>query len=145
MMVLECNVGKLHFTLKVKSNLTAILGDSGSGKTLFAKALKNKVVAEHTIDNYCFFDYSSRVADIVDSIQKSVNKIFIIDNADLLLQTNINWARLLHKNNTNTYLIFTRDPFAFGIPYEGIARLVRTGNCIQTVYTSELDIGVEEI
>lgn len=145
-MTLECSTVTLQFRVQLKSFLTAIAGDSGSGKTLFAQTLKKHVFTANTIKGYYFYDCYVEYETLVKEIESSKNRVFIIDNADLLLDTPIKWPKLFYSNDTNTYVVFTRDPAAFGVYWKNVAELSKTGNLIEAVYLDEiLRASVDEV
>ena len=91
--------------LNLESNITFISGDSGTGKSALYSFLEELATENKQIRCFNYLDYKKLYKN---SIKQSKGKLFIIDNADILLDDNIrNYIALDEKNQ---YIIIGRNP-----------------------------------
>lgn len=103
------NVGCTIFDIKLRKQLVLVMGKSGVGKSFFFNSFKNYILAngkENMVYFYNFADVGNRDY-MYDRIRKSKNKLFVIDNADLLISKKM--KQIISKDCNNQYLIFTRN------------------------------------
>lgn len=90
------------FKLKFRDNLTLIDGDSGIGKTMLFKQIRNDALVNKP--NIVCINKDNGTA--IDNILKSnKNKVIVIDNAEIILNMRNRLFVSLDKNNQ--YIIFT--------------------------------------
>ena len=87
------------------SNVTFIAGDSGVGKTAVYSFLRELSSED---DRIICLNYIDRNKDYVDVIMRAKGKLFVIDNADILLNDNIRHHIAL--DTENQYIIIGRNP-----------------------------------
>ena len=89
----------------LKYNITFIAGDSGVGKSAVYSFLREESAENNTIK--CF-NYLDQNKGYKNSIKNSKGKLFVIDNADLLL--NDDMRRYIAMDSNNQYIIIGRNP-----------------------------------
>ena len=93
----------VDFTLD--NNITFIQGDSGVGKSAVFSFLKELSAEDKKIKCFNYLDKNKKFNS---SIKQSKNKVFIIDNADLLLDDAL--RRHISADAENQYIIIGRNP-----------------------------------
>ena len=91
--------------LRLEYNITFIIGDSGVGKSALYSFLE-EFSAEKK--NIICFNYLDKARNYKNSIKNSKDKLFVIDNADILLDDGMREYIALDSNNQ--YIIFGRNP-----------------------------------
>lgn len=91
--------------LQLDSNVTFIAGDSGTGKSAVFSFLK-EYASENK--NIRCFNYLDQKIGYKATIKNSKGKLFVIDNADLLLDDNM--RRWIVMDPNNQYIIIGRNP-----------------------------------
>ena len=91
--------------LKLESNVTFITGDSGTGKSAVYSFLEEYASEDKRIR--CF-NYLDRNKGYKASIRNSKGKLFIIDNADILLDDKLRQRIVL--DSVNQFIIIGRNP-----------------------------------
>ena len=91
--------------LQIESNVTFITGDSGVGKTAVYSFLREMSSEDSRI--VCL-NYIDRNKDYNDTITNAKGKLFIIDNADILLDDEM--RRYIAMDTENQYIIIGRNP-----------------------------------
>ena len=94
---------EVDFTLE--NNITFICGDSGTGKSAVFSFMQEMASEDKRIK--CF-NYLDNKKNYKTSIKQSKDKLFIIDNADLLLDDIMRSYIALDGNNQ--YIIIGRNP-----------------------------------
>lgn len=94
---------EVDFTLE--NNITFICGDSGTGKSAVFSFMQEMASEDKRIK--CF-NYLDNKKNYKTSIKQSKDKLFIIDNADLLLDDIMRSNIALDGNNQ--YIIIGRNP-----------------------------------
>ena len=91
--------------LYLDSNVTFISGDSGTGKSALYSFMEEYAAENKSIK--CF-NYLDRKKSYKSSIKQSKGKLFIIDNADILLDDNM--RSYIAFDSKNQYIIIGRNP-----------------------------------
>ena len=94
---------EVDFTLE--ANVTFIAGDSGTGKSAVFSFLQELSAENKTIKCYNYLDMKKNYKA---AIRKSKGKLFIIDNADILLDDAMRWH--IATDGQNQYIIIGRNP-----------------------------------
>ena len=87
------------------SNITILMGDSGTGKTASFSFIKECMAMNPDIMCLNYLDYQKDIADI---IKKANGKLIVIDNADVLLDDDV--RKYIALDDKNQYLIIGRNP-----------------------------------
>ena len=82
-------------------NVVVIMDDSGVGKTMVYNILKSELFADPRL---AYLDYTNLEQDYKSIIRESNGKIFIIDNADVLLD-DIELQKYIAFDHKNQYII----------------------------------------
>ena len=104
--------------LVICSNVTFITGDSGTGKTAVFSFLQEMSSEDGRI--VCF-NYIDRNKDCKDVILKAEGKLFIIDNADILLDDEI--RQHIAMDTENQYIIIGRNPTGLLLSHDEIYKM----------------------
>ena len=105
----------------LENNITFIVGDSGTGKSAVFSFLK-ELAAEN--NNIRCFNYLDLKKNYKNSIKRSKEKLFIIDNADILLNDDMRWY--IATDGENQYIIIGRNPSGLMLDQEDIRELDST-------------------
>lgn len=105
----------------IESNITFIVGDSGTGKSAVFSFLQEMAAEDKRIKCYNFLDKSKSYKA---SIQKSKGKLIVIDNADILLNDNMRWH--IATDAENQYIIIGRNPSGLMLNLDDMMELVGT-------------------
>lgn len=93
----------VDFDLVFYDPLTIISGESGVGKTLLFKALRNDSILG-ILDAICL-NYESVTSNIIDiTLNSAQNKIIVIDNADIILTVEQKFK--ISTDQNNQYIVF---------------------------------------
>jgi len=117
------NPYKVDFNLRPP--VTIIRGDTGSGKTLFCQWLKlQKRLPENRAKykNVILMDHGSDIQDIVGK----KGKLFVVDNADFLLENATDIVEHIATDYDNNYLIICRRAYDFDASPNHYATIVET-------------------
>ncbi len=98
-----------------ETNITFIIGDSGTGKSAVFSFINEFSYEEKRLRCFNYIDYNKNYKQ---SIRKSKNKIFVIDNADILLDDGM--RRYISKDVMNQYVIIGRNPRGLALSYDEI-------------------------
>ncbi len=107
--------------LKLDYNVTFISGDSGTGKSALYSFLQ-EYAAENK--NVRCFNYLDQKKSYKNSIKQSKGKLFVIDNADILLDDDI--RRYIAFDDKNQYIIIGRNPTGLQLTVDEIFELQDT-------------------
>ena len=91
--------------LLLETNITFISGDSGTGKSALFSFIEELAAEDKRIK--CFNYLDSKKA-YKNSIKQSKGKLFVIDNADILLDDRM--RRYIALDENNQYIIIGRNP-----------------------------------
>ena len=109
----------VDFTLD--DNITFIVGDSGTGKTAAYSFLQELAAEDKRIRCFNYLDLSQSYKR---TIKRSRGKLFIIDNADILLDDAM--RRYIALDGQNQYIIMGRNPTGLMLNMEDIMELKST-------------------
>lgn len=90
---------------KFTNNITILMGDSGTGKTLAFSFIRECMAVNPKLLCINYLDYQK---DIGDMIRKADGKLIVIDNADILLDDDT--RKYISLDDKNQYLIIGRNP-----------------------------------
>ena len=88
-----------------KTNITILMGDSGTGKTAVFSFIKECMAVNPNIVCINYQDYQR---DIKKLIAGEIGKLIVIDNADILLDDDT--RKYISLDDKNQYLIIGRNP-----------------------------------
>ena len=91
--------------LLLETNITFISGDSGTGKSALFSSIEELAAEDKRIK--CF-NYLDNKKAYKNSIKQSKGKLFVIDNADILLDDRM--RRYIALDENNQYIIIGRNP-----------------------------------
>lgn len=91
--------------LQLGHNITFISGESGTGKSALYSFLEELAAEDKRIKCFNYLDFKKLYKN---SIKRSKGKLFIIDNADILLDDALRSYIALDENNQ--YIIIGRNP-----------------------------------
>lgn len=93
-----------HLDFKFKNNITFLTGDSGIGKTVIFSILQEAAVEN---DKLLCINYLDINKDVLSILRCAENKLVVIDNADILLTSEI--RKWISFDRVNQYLIIGRN------------------------------------
>lgn len=108
-----------YVDLVLDSNVTFITGDSGTGKSAVYSFLEEFSSEDNRVRCFNYLDYNKGYKA---SIRNSKGKLFIIDNADLLLDNRMREAMVM--DTKNQYIIIGRNPSGLLLSQDDIQELV---------------------
>ena len=91
--------------LCLEENITFISGDSGTGKSALFSFLEELAAEDKRIKCFNYLDMKKKYKN---SIKQSKDKLFIIDNADILLDDSM--RSYIALDDKNQYIIIGRNP-----------------------------------
>lgn len=103
---------------EIENNITFIKGDSGTGKSAVFSFIEELTTEKKNIKCYNYLDAK---ANYKVAIKRSKDKLFVIDNADLLLDDKMR-EYIAHDKN-NQYIIIGRNPKGLLLSYDEIYEL----------------------
>lgn len=112
-----------HVDLQIESNITFINGESGVGKSALFTFLQEMSAEDKRIK--CF-NYLDQNKGYKSSIKKSKGKLFVIDNADILLDDKM--RSYISLDEKNQYIIIGRNPTGLLLTQNEIFELNSTSN-----------------
>ena len=104
--------------LEIRSNVTFITGDSGTGKSAVFSFLQELSSEDERIICFNYIDHNK---DCKDTILKAKGKLFIIDNADILLDDEI--RQYIAMDTENQYVIIGRNPTGLFLSQDEIYKM----------------------
>lgn len=110
------------------SNITILMGDSGTGKTASFSFIKECMALNPEILCLNYLDYQKDIADIIKNANR---KLIVIDNADVLLDDDV--RKYIALDDKNQYLIIGRNPKNLFTTKENLFELVSEAQGEQTV------------
>lgn len=102
----------------LETNVTFIIGDSGTGKSAVFSFLQELAAEDKRIR--CF-NYLDQKKNYKSTIRQSKGKLFIIDNADILLDDALRWH--IATDGQNQYIIIGRNPTGLMLNQDEIMEL----------------------
>lgn len=104
--------------LYLENNITFISGESGTGKSALYSFLEELAAEDKKIKCFNYLDHKKAYKS---SIKQSRDKMFVIDNADILLDDNL--RRYISLDGNNQYIIIGRNPTALLLNMDEIYEL----------------------
>lgn len=108
------NSGNMHFDLDIRKPISQIVGNSATGKTWLVNYMQND--RKSGVSNgISYFRNVYTVTSVEETkILKGVTKsLILIDRGDFILVDNL--VSKIRADRKNTYLIFARGGYSFGI------------------------------
>lgn len=127
---IETRHTSFYVDLQLETNITFINGDAGVGKSVLYSFLVEMSAEDSRIKCFNYLDNNKR---FITSIKNSKNKLFIIDNADILLDDKMRSYIALDENNQ--YIIIGRNPTGLLLTQDEIYELSATTNNNITYFT----------
>lgn len=116
--------------LIIEANVTFIVGDSGTGKSAVFSFLQEFAAENKSIKCYNYLD---KKAGYKSAIKKSNGKLFIIDNADIMLDDALRWY--IATDVKNQYILIGRNPTGLMLDQEEIMELESRTEDGKTLFT----------
>lgn len=113
-----------------ETNVTFIVGDSGTGKSAVFSFLQELAAEDNEIKCYNYLDKKSGYKT---SIKKFKGKLIVIDNADILLDDNMRWH--IATDGQNQYIIIGRNPTGLMLSQDDIMELNSVTTNEKTMFT----------
>ena len=110
------------------SNITLLMGDSGTGKSASYSYIKECMSMNPDILCINYLEYQK---DIGEMIRAATGKLIVIDNADVLLDDGI--RKFIALDDKNQYLIIGRNPKNLFATKDNLYELVSEKKNDQTV------------
>ncbi|WP_034445765.1 hypothetical protein [Butyrivibrio sp. AE2032] len=107
-----------YVDLMLDSNVTFVAGDSGVGKSAVYSFLQEYSSEDKRVRCLNYLDYNKQYKN---AIKSSKGKLFVIDNADLLLDDKM--RQHIALDNYNQYIIIGRNPTALMLSQDEILEL----------------------
>jgi len=104
---------------KLDNNITFIYGDSGIGKSAVFSFLEEMATEDKRIKCFNYLDVKTNYKS---SVKQSKDKLFVIDNADLLLDDKM--REYIAGDIKNQYIIIGRNPKGLRLCYDEIYKLI---------------------
>lgn len=114
----------------LEANVTFIVGDSGTGKSAVFSFLQELAAENKTFKCYNYLD---KKAGYKTAIKNAKGKLFVIDNADILLDDALRWY--IATDGQNQYVLIGRNPTGLLLEQEDIMELSSKTNNGKTVFT----------
>ena len=114
----------------LEANVTFIVGDSGTGKSAVFSFLKELAAENKTIRCYNYLD---KKAGYKSAIKRASGKLFIIDNADILLDDDM--RRYIATDGKNQYILIGRNPTGLMLSQDDIMELISESHDGRTLFT----------
>lgn len=116
--------------LRLDQNITFISGDSGTGKSAMYSFISEMAAEDKNIRCFNYLDQKTRYKD---SIKKSKGKLFVIDNADILLDDDM--RSYIALDSQNQYIIIGRNPTGLLLNVDEIYELDSRSESGRTIFT----------
>ena len=116
--------------LILEANVTFIVGDSGTGKSAVFSFLQEFAAENKSIKCYNYLD---KKTGYKSAIKKSNGKLFIIDNADIMLDDALRWY--IATDVKNQYILIGRNPTGLMLDQEEIMELESRTDNGKTLFT----------
>ena len=116
--------------LIIEANVTFIVGDSGTGKSAVFSFLQEFAAENKSIKCYNYLD---KKTGYKSAIKKSNGKLFIIDNADIMLDDALRWY--IATDGKNQYILIGRNPTGLMLDQEEIMELESRTDNGKTLFT----------
>lgn len=123
---IDANYCGRHILLEFTNNMTVVCGNSGVGKTRLWELLGDLVLD---------FPYLSMLSlrnkndNILELLKSSSGKLFVIDNADIVLGAEE--RKYVAFDGSNQYLLFGRNPENLMLTYNNLREIVWGSDFVQ--------------
>ena len=114
----------------LEANVTFIVGDSGTGKSAVFSFLQELAAENKSIKCYNYLD---KKTSYKSAMKRANGKLFIIDNADILLDDDMRWH--IATDGQNQYILIGRNPTGLMLNQEDIMELSSRTDNGKTVFT----------
>lgn len=121
----------IEFNLIFHSRMTIIDGESGIGKTMIFKAMKQDSI-ENNLGYLCLNYKDKENNNIEHAIKLAKNRIIIIDDADVVLT--LEQKLYIARDKDNQYIIFAHSTEGFFPTDSSIVELIGCDNKRELVY-----------
>jgi ABC-type phosphate/phosphonate transport system ATPase subunit len=118
---IRTNHTSFEVDLVIDNNVTFIIGDSGTGQSAVYSFLQEMAAENKSIVCFNYLDLKKRYKT---TIKQSKEKLFIIDNADILLDDAIRWH--IATDGKNQYILIGRNPTGLMLRQDDIMELDST-------------------
>ncbi len=105
-------------SLRLDYNITFLLGDSGTGKSAVYSFIDEMSTEDKRIKCFNYLDIKKGYKN---SIKQSKGKLFVIDNADVLLDDG--FREYIAMDSNNQYIIIGRNPTGLMLTQDNIYEL----------------------
>ena len=116
--------------LHIENNVTFICGESGTGKSALFSFLEEYSAEDKRIRCFNFLDHNKAYKS---SIKRSKGKLFVIDNADVLLDDNM--RNYIAFDGLNQYIIIGRNPTGLLLEMDEVFELDSKKTDGKTIFT----------
>lgn len=120
---------------QIDNNITFIKGDSGVGKSAVFSFLEEMAAEDKRIKCFNYLDIKKQYTS---SIKRSNGKLFVIDNADLLLNNEM--RKYIALDDKNQYIIIGRNPEGLLLNYDELCELASHTEGEITTFTLEKSV-----
>lgn len=121
--------GPFIVDFKIPYNIILIVGDAGTGKSMIYSFIEEYGTEDARIRCLNYLDCNKPYKK---SIKRSKGKLFVIDNADVLLDDNM--RQYIATDANNQYIIIGRNPTGLLLIQDNIYELVHTKEGAKTVF-----------
>ena len=105
--------------LHLRYNVTFVVGDSGTGKSAVYSFIQELATEDKRIRCFNYLDIKKAYKS---AIKQSKGKLFVIDNADILLDDSM--REYIARDSNNQYLIIGRNPTGLMLTKDNIFEMV---------------------
>ena len=112
------------------NNLTLLMGDSGTGKSIVYSLIKEMMVFD---ERFICFNYRDSQEHIKNSVYSLQGKLIVIDNADIILDDEI--KKYISTDARNQYLLIGRNPKNLFATADNYYELISDNNGKSTVFS----------
>lgn len=102
-----------HYLLELKGPKNIIKGCSGTGKTFLYESLKKLSLAKDDLSKYDLSNIALVNAENKGKTSQYKNRLIIIDDADLILDSER--VKRINEDTNNRYLFFSRVPIGLEV------------------------------
>lgn len=114
---------RIDFVLN--NNIEFVVGDSGTGKSFVWQIFNNDKAFDSSIETLNYTDIN-KAGEVIKNAE---GKLIVIDNADLLLDSNI--RKKIAFDTSNQYIIFGRNPDCLYLTKDNFKKVNVNGNTIE--------------
>jgi predicted ATPase len=129
--------GGITFNLVIRTPITQITGESGTGKTFLVNHIKNVLASfRYNSDdglNAIAFDSTNIDTLTIDKLKSVKGYLIVIDRCDLLL-TDEKVIEFIKQDRNNHYLLFSRTALPLGLSPNYYGEFSLDGNTISIFY-----------